>query len=175
MLHYDANIFTSPAPWGPLVILVPVLGAIGVMFLVTNFAPEAKGHGVPEVMDAIYHKCGVIRPVVALVKSLASALAIGSGSSVGREGPIIQIGSALGSTLGQIVRMPAGHKFFRRKPVSMTIYANPSMQAVCAMSWSQGSALLQPLAIAIISGLIAQLPLVLIVLPAGIRVIRSAK
>jgi chloride channel protein, CIC family len=109
-LHYDANIFTAPAPWGMLVILVPVLGAIGVTFLVTNFAPEAKGHGVPEVMDAIYHKGGVIRPVVALVKSLASALAIGSGSSVGREGPIIQIGSALGSTLGQIVRMPAGQR-----------------------------------------------------------------
>jgi chloride channel protein, CIC family len=109
-LHYDANVFTRPAPWGMLVILVPVLGGIGVTFLVTNFAPEAKGHGVPEVMDAIFHKGGVIRPVVALVKSLASALAIGSGSSVGREGPIIQIGSALGSTLGQIVRMPAGQR-----------------------------------------------------------------
>jgi len=108
--HYDANIFTAPAPWGPLVILVPVLGAVLVTFLVTNFAPEAKGHGVPEVMDAIYYKGGVIRPVVALVKSLASAIAIGSGSSVGREGPIIQIGSALGSTLGQIIRMPAGQR-----------------------------------------------------------------
>ena len=52
----------------------------------------------------------MIRPVVALVKSLASAVAIGTGSSVGREGPIIQIGSALGSTLGQIVRMPAGQR-----------------------------------------------------------------
>jgi CIC family chloride channel protein len=109
-LGYDANVFTAPAPWGMLVILVPVLGGIGVTFLVTNFAPEARGHGVPEVMDAIFHKGGVIRPVVALVKSLASALAIGSGSSVGREGPIIQIGSALGSTLGQIVRMPAGQR-----------------------------------------------------------------
>ena len=110
LVHYDANIFTAPAPWGPLVILVPVLGAIGVTFLVTNFAPEAKGHGVPEVMDAIYFKGGVIRPVVAVVKSVASAIAIGSGSSVGREGPIIQIGSALGSTLGQLVRMPAGQR-----------------------------------------------------------------
>jgi chloride channel protein, CIC family len=109
-VHYDANLFTAPAPWGPLVILVPVLGAVVVTFLVTNFAPEATGHGVPEVMDAIYYKGGVIRPVVALVKSLASAIAIGSGSSVGREGPIIQIGSALGSTLGQIIRMPAGQR-----------------------------------------------------------------
>jgi CIC family chloride channel protein len=110
VVHYDANIFTAPAPWGPLVVMVPVLGAVGVTFLVTNFAPEAKGHGVPEVMDAIYYKGGVIRPVVALVKSLASAIAIGSGSSVGREGPIAQIGSALGSTLGQIIRMPAGQR-----------------------------------------------------------------
>ena len=110
IVHYDSNVFTAAAPWGMLVILVPVLGGIGVTFLVTNFAPEAKGHGVPEVMDAIYHKGGVIRPVVALVKSLASALAIGSGSSVGREGPIIQIGSALGSTMGQIIRMPAGQR-----------------------------------------------------------------
>jgi CIC family chloride channel protein len=82
LIHYDANVFTAPAPWGPLVILVPALGAVGVTFLVTDFAPEAKGHGVPEVMDAIYYKSGVIRPVVALVKSLASAIAIGSGSSM---------------------------------------------------------------------------------------------
>ncbi len=110
LVHYDANIFTAPAPWGPLVILVPVLGAVGVTFLVTQFAPEAKGHGVPEVMDAIFYKGGIIRPVVALIKSLASAIAIGTGSSVGREGPIIQIGSALGSTLGQVIRMPVGQR-----------------------------------------------------------------
>ena len=110
IVHYDANVFTAPAPWGSLIILVPMLGGIVVTFLVTNFAPEAKGHGVPEVMDAIYHKGGIIRPVVALVKSLASAFAIGSGSSVGREGPIIQIGSALGSTMGQLIRMPAGQR-----------------------------------------------------------------
>jgi chloride channel protein, CIC family len=102
---YDANVFTPPSPWGPLVILVPVAGAVVVTFLVSNFAPEAKGHGVPEVMDAIYYGGGVIRPVVAVVKSLASAIAIGTGSAVGREGPIIQIGSSFGSTLGQILRL----------------------------------------------------------------------
>ena len=107
---YDANEFTAPSRWGAFVILAPVVGGVIVTFLVSNFAPEAKGHGVPEVMDAIYYKEGMIRPIVALVKSLASALAIGSGSSVGREGPIIQIGSAIGSTLGQIVRMPAGQR-----------------------------------------------------------------
>jgi CIC family chloride channel protein len=110
VVRYDANLFTPPSPWGPFVILVPVIGAVAVTFLVTRFAPEARGHGVPEVMDAIYYKGGIIRPIVALVKSLASAIAIGSGAAVGREGPIIQIGSALGSTLGQIVRMLPGQR-----------------------------------------------------------------
>jgi CIC family chloride channel protein len=103
---YDANIHTPSSPWGPFVILAPVLGAVGVVFLVKNFAPEAKGHGVPEVMDAVYYNKGIIRPIVALIKSLASTLSIGSGGSIGREGPIIQIGSSFGSTVSQILRMP---------------------------------------------------------------------
>lgn len=102
---YDANVFTPPSPWGVFVILVPVIGGMGVVFLVKTFAPEARGHGVPEVMDAIFYKEGRIRPAVAAIKSLASALSIGSGAAVGREGPIIQIGASLGSTLGQIIRM----------------------------------------------------------------------
>lgn len=104
---YDANIHTPPSPWGPFVILVPVVGALGVAFLVKNFAPEAKGHGVPEVMDAVYHRKGIIRPVVSVVKAFASALSIGSGASIGREGPIIQIGSSFGSTIGQLLGVPA--------------------------------------------------------------------
>jgi CIC family chloride channel protein len=104
---YDANVHTAPPPWGFWIILVPVVGAVGVAFLVKTFAPEAKGHGVPEVMDAIYYEDGRIRPIVAVVKSVASALSIGSGGSVGREGPIIQIGAAFGSTVGQFIAMPA--------------------------------------------------------------------
>ena len=102
---YDASVFTPPSPWGALIILVPVIGGQIVTFLITTFAPEARGHGVPEVMDAIYYQDGMIRPVVAVIKSLASALSIGTGAAVGREGPIIQIGAAIGSTLGQVVRM----------------------------------------------------------------------
>jgi CIC family chloride channel protein len=102
---YDANTHTPASPWGPFVILIPVAGAIGVAFLVKNFAPEAKGHGVPEVMDAVYHCKGTIRPVVSVVKALASALSIGSGGSIGREGPIIQIGASFGSTIGQVLRL----------------------------------------------------------------------
>ena len=102
---YDSSVFTPPSPWGAFIIVVPVIGGLIVTFLITKFAPEARGHGVPEVMDAIYYKDGMIRPVVAVIKSLASALSIGTGAAVGREGPIIQIGSAIGSTLGQVVRM----------------------------------------------------------------------
>ncbi len=82
---YDANSHTPAGPWGPLVIFVPVVGSIVVAFLIDNFAQEAKGHRVPEVMDAIYYNKGIIRPVVAAVKSFASAMSIGSGGSVGRE------------------------------------------------------------------------------------------
>jgi CIC family chloride channel protein len=109
-IKYDANAYTPAGPWGAFVILVPVIGGLIVTFLVTTFAPEARGHGVPEVMDAIYYKGGVIRPIVAVVKSLASAVSIGSGAAVGREGPIIQIGSALGSTLGQVIDMLPGQR-----------------------------------------------------------------
>ncbi len=104
---YDANTHTPLSPWGPFVILVPIIGAFGVVFLVKNFAPEAKGHGVPEVIQAVFYRKGVIRPIVSLVKALASALSIGSGGSVGREGPIIQIGSSFGSTMGQLLRLPS--------------------------------------------------------------------
>ncbi len=104
--YYDANEHTPPSVWGPWIILAPVIGGLIVVFLVRQFAPEARGHGVPEVMDAIYYKGGRIRAVVVVIKSLASALSIGSGASVGREGPIIQIGSGIGSTLGQLWRLP---------------------------------------------------------------------
>ena len=107
---YDSSLFTPFNPWGAAVILVPVIGGIGVTWIVSNFAPEAKGHGVPEVMDAIFYQQGIIRPIVAVVKSVSSALAIGTGAAVGREGPIIQIGSALGSTLGQVIHMQAGQR-----------------------------------------------------------------
>ena len=105
--YYDANVHTLAGHIGAWVILVPVVGAIFVAFLVGTFAPEAKGHGVPEVMDAIYYQKGNIRGIVAVIKSIASAVSIGTGGSVGREGPIVQIGSAFGSVLGRIIQMPA--------------------------------------------------------------------
>ncbi|WP_424851582.1 chloride channel protein [Streptomyces sp. SAI-129] len=91
---------------GPFFVLaVPVVGGLLYGPLVNRFAKEARGHGVPEVMLAVAQRGGRISPKVAVVKTLASALTIGSGGSVGREGPIVQIGSALGSTLGRLTRL----------------------------------------------------------------------
>jgi CIC family chloride channel protein len=84
---------------------IPAAGGLLAGPIIYYFAKEAKGHGVPEVMDAVARKGGIIRPRVAAVKALASAICIGSGGSAGREGPIIQIGSAIGSTIGQIFKM----------------------------------------------------------------------
>lgn len=92
------------APWY-MKIIVPMIGGLIVGPLIYFFAPEAKGHGVPEVMQSILLKGGIIRPRVAFVKAIASAVTIGTGGSVGREGPIIQIGSSLGSTVGQFLNI----------------------------------------------------------------------
>jgi len=88
------------------VILLPAVGGLLVGLLVYFGAREAKGHGVPEVMEAVAIRGGRIRPRVAVVKSLASSICIGSGGSVGREGPIVQIGSSAGSAIGQWLRLP---------------------------------------------------------------------
>jgi chloride channel protein, CIC family len=95
-------------PWLGLAffVVVPVIGGIIYGPLIYRYAREARGHGVPEVMLAVAENGGRIRPQVSVVKAVASALCIGTGGSVGREGPIVQIGSALASSLGQWVRMP---------------------------------------------------------------------
>jgi CIC family chloride channel protein len=84
-------------------LLIPVIGGLLYGPLIQRFAREARGHGVPEVMIAVAENGGRIRPQVTVVKALASALCIGVGGSVGREGPIVQIGSAFASSIGQIV------------------------------------------------------------------------
>jgi chloride channel protein, CIC family len=89
--------------WIPL---VPMAGGLIVGPIVYKFAVEARGHGVPEVMLAIARQGGIIRARVAGAKAVASAICIGSGGSAGREGPIVQIGSAIGSSIGQLFKMP---------------------------------------------------------------------
>jgi chloride channel protein, CIC family len=92
------------APWY-LKLAIPAGGGLLVGLIVKIFAPEARGHGVPEVMYAVARKGGIIRPIVAVAKSLASAISIATGAAVGREGPIVQIGSALASSIGQALRL----------------------------------------------------------------------
>ncbi|MBN2182937.1 MAG: chloride channel protein [Sedimentisphaerales bacterium] len=86
-------------------LLMPMLGGLIVGPMIYFFAREARGHGVPEVMIAVITRNSVIRPVVVIVKTLASAVSISTGGSVGREGPIVQIGAAIASTTGQLLRV----------------------------------------------------------------------
>jgi len=88
-----------------LLILIPLAGGLIGGPIIAFFASEAKGHGVPEVMQAIALRGGRIRPRVVVAKIAASALCIGTGGSAGREGPIVQVGAALGSTLGQWLKL----------------------------------------------------------------------
>jgi CIC family chloride channel protein len=87
------------------VIIIPVAGALIFGPIIYFFAREAKGNGIPEVMKAMAEDGGRIRPVVSVVKAVASSLCIGSGGSAGREGPIVQIGASFGSTIGQLLRL----------------------------------------------------------------------
>jgi chloride channel protein, CIC family len=99
---------SSHLPWLGLgfFVVIPVLGGLVYGPLIYRYAREARGHGVPEVMIAVAENGGRIRPQVSVVKALASAVCIGTGGSVGREGPIVQIGSALASAFGQWTKMP---------------------------------------------------------------------
>lgn len=88
---------------------IPAAGGLIVGFLIHYLAREAKGHGVPEVMLAVSMKGGRIPLRVAIVKALASSLTIGTGGSVGREGPIVQIGSSLASWFGRVFRLSSAN------------------------------------------------------------------
>jgi CIC family chloride channel protein len=86
-------------------LLLPIVGGLIVGPLIYFLAREARGHGVPEVMIAVITRNSIIRPVVVIVKTLASAISISTGGSVGREGPIVQIGAAIASTTGQLLHV----------------------------------------------------------------------
>jgi CIC family chloride channel protein len=104
----DGHVGSSHLPWLGLgfLVVIPVVGGLLYGPLIYKGAREARGHGVPEVMIAVAENGGRIRWQVSVVKSLASAICIGVGGSVGREGPIVQIGAALGSGFGQWMRIP---------------------------------------------------------------------
>ncbi|MCQ6282029.1 chloride channel protein [Bacillus sp. EB600] len=108
-LFFQHNQTELASYYGVRTLFVPVIGGLMVGLLVHFFAREAKGHGVPEVMYAVTEKKGIIRPRIVVFKALASAICIGSGGSVGREGPIVQIGAAWGSTFGRLLRIREHH------------------------------------------------------------------
>ncbi len=92
--------------WGSAkLVLLPAIGGLVAGPLINRFAKEAKGHGVPEVMTALAVRGGRIRKRVVMVKVIASSVTIGFGGSAGREGPMVQIGSAIGSSIGQMAKL----------------------------------------------------------------------
>ncbi|RJS74624.1 CBS domain-containing protein [Candidatus Bathyarchaeota archaeon] len=99
------NISTEVFGFNYALIVIPALGGLIVGPIIMKFAPETKGHGVPEVMEAVALKGGRIRKRVALLKILVSSVTIGSGGSAGREGPIAQIGASIGSLLGEVFKL----------------------------------------------------------------------
>lgn len=98
--HTDILRRVTDLPW-QIKLLLPAAGGLVVGPLVYYLGRETKGHGVPEVMEAVALRGGRIRPRVMLLKTFVSAVTIGTGGSVGREGPIVQIGSSIGSAFGQ--------------------------------------------------------------------------
>lgn len=108
----ESAIFTSPGvalrPW--MLPIVPALGGLLTGIIVQRFAPEAAGHGTDEAVDAFHRRSGVIRGRVPIIKTIASAITLGSGGSGGREGPIAQIGAGFGSFLATRLKLPEGSR-----------------------------------------------------------------
>jgi len=102
---YNENIHTSASIWGIGVILVPLVGGMIVVWLIKKYAPGQTGLGVPEILNVIFCKDGRILPSVALAKTVASAMTIGTGGSVGREGPVFQIGATLSSIISNLLHL----------------------------------------------------------------------
>ncbi len=101
---------TQPSIWGVGVILVPVIGGLIVIWLIKKFAFNQTGLSVPEIMYKVRHEEGKIQPQVAITKTIASAISIGSGASIGREGPVIQIGAAISSLIGSFIHLSVEQK-----------------------------------------------------------------
>ena len=99
--------FISPAgnQLGPWVILVPVLGGLIVGVMARWGSPAIRGHGIPEVMERVLIGESRIPPRVTILKPVGTAISIGSGGPFGAEGPIIATGGALGSLVGQALRV----------------------------------------------------------------------
>lgn len=87
--------------------IITTLGGLLTGWIVYTFAPEAEGHGTDAAIEAFHYKGGYIRPRVPLIKTIASAITIGSGGSAGREGPTAQIAAGFGSALADLLHLDA--------------------------------------------------------------------
>lgn len=101
-IEIDPTLFS---PW--MIVLVMTVGGLLSGILVYTFAPEAEGHGTDAAIDSFHNRRGKINWRIPLVKTVASALTLGSGGSAGREGPIAQIGAGFGSLLATRLRLSA--------------------------------------------------------------------
>lgn len=114
-LSYDGTLhvgLTPPDPrhWGPVSILIPVVGGLIVGLIARFGTDKIRGHGIPEAIHSILEGGSVIPARVAFFKPLASAIAIGTGGPFGAEGPIIMTGGALGSLFSQFMRLTASER-----------------------------------------------------------------
>ena len=113
MIHFFQDLFwradsiiegVTRQPWF-LTILIPTVGGLIIAPIIYYGAREAKGHGVPEIMESLIFRGGRIRNQVAAVKAVASSICIATGGSSGREGPIVQVSASLASTIGKIFKI----------------------------------------------------------------------
>lgn len=90
---------------GLWVILVPAIGGVVVGLMAFYGSAAIRGHGIPEAMEQILTNQSKIKPTITYLKPISSAIAIGTGGPFGAEGPIIATGGALGSTIGQFIKI----------------------------------------------------------------------
>jgi CIC family chloride channel protein len=88
-----------------MVLWIPALGGLLSGLIVFHFAPETEGHGTDAMVESFHRKKGIVRKRVPIIKTIASAITIGSGGSAGKEGPIAQIGSGFASFLASFLKM----------------------------------------------------------------------
>ncbi|WP_008587312.1 chloride channel protein [Niabella soli] len=120
-----ANVSPAGNHLGPWVIIVPAIGGLLVGFMALYGSRAIRGHGIPEAMEQILTNDSKIKPTITYLKPISSAIAIGTGGPFGAEGPIIATGGAMGSTLGQLLKI----SHFERK-VLLAAGATAGMSAI---------------------------------------------
>ncbi|HKJ82843.1 MAG TPA: chloride channel protein [Mariprofundaceae bacterium] len=92
--------------WYWLIPVATTLGGLISGILVYTLAPEAEGHGTDAAVKGYHRTSGRIRYRIPVIKTIASAITIGSGGSAGREGPTAQIAAGVGSFIGGVLNLP---------------------------------------------------------------------